>query len=688
MTFTPVVLQPGVNVEATATLNQAGILRSLNLRFKQGLAQKLGGWVKYVNIAFSGTIKSLWGWQDLNNVKRLSVASTQAVTVIAQGGIPEVITPQKLRTDSPVSFSTTAGSALVVVNDPNTSGLTTDDTVELLTPISVDDLILSGIYAIEIINGISSYTIRAGSAATATVGNSGVVPQFTTTVGSAAVVVTLPNHKQLKGNPVVFPIPTIVGGITIQGKYSVTRVNSTTQFEITASSGAVGSASGFMNGGLAAFSYNIALGPVASGFGFGLGAYGAGAYGKGTSSGAAQVGVPITATDWTQDNWGEILLSCPENGGIYYWQPNTGFQNLSLIVTGPIYNTGMFVSMAQQQVIAYGTSVDAREIGGIGIYQDPMLIGWCDIGDFFQWTPDQANFARNYRVPTGSLCVGGSASKNRNLVWTDLDVHAGTFNGGQSVYSWNRVGSNCGLIGKHAHAQQADTDYWMGVGNFFSYAGSGVQPIPCSVWDDVFDVLDATFQSRVMCASDSDFTEIWWFYPTFGSAGRLDRYAKYNVIEGVWDNGFMDRCAWLDRSVLGNPLGASSAGLVYSHENGYDDDTNAMLPLFETGDFYISEGEEFVFIDQVIPDFKWGKSGASQNAQVQITLLCRDAPGVPYREYGPYTCTKEMPFFNPANPDGTRPRTRQIALRVQSSDVGSFWRLGKIRFRQAPDGRR
>ena len=191
MSWTPVTLQPGVNVEATATLNQAGILRSLNLRFKQGLAQKLGGWVKYVNIAFSGTIKSLWGWQDLNNVKRLSVASTQAVTVIAQGGIPEVITPQKLRTDSPVSFSTTAGSPLVVVNDVNTSGLTTDDTVELLTPISVDDLILSGIYAIEIINGISSYTIRAGSATTATVSNGGVVSLNTFLIYTPTITVPM-----------------------------------------------------------------------------------------------------------------------------------------------------------------------------------------------------------------------------------------------------------------------------------------------------------------------------------------------------------------------------------------------------------------------------------------------------------------------------------------------------------------
>jgi hypothetical protein len=443
-----------------------------------------------------------------------------------------------------------------------------------------------------------------------------------------------------------------------------------------------------MNTGNARFIYYIAIGPAAAGVGYGIGAYGTGTYGNGTSSVGVQTGTPITATDWTQDNWGEILLACPENGGIYRWQPDTGFQNLALIGSGPLFNTGMFVSMAQQQIIAYGSSVDARLGGGIGVYQDPLLLQWCDIGNFFQWETTPANFARNYRIPTGSKLVGGAASKNRNVVWTDLDIHAGTFNGVQSVYSWNRVGSNCGLIGRHAWAQQADTLYWMGVGNFFSYAGSGVQPIPCSVWDDVFQVLDPSFQDRVVAASNSDFTEIWWFYPTIGSAGTLSKYAKLNVIEGTWDNGDMDRCAWLDRSVLGNPLGASSAGIVYKHEFGFDDDTNPLSPMFETGDFYINEGQEFVFIDEVYPDFKWGVSGGSEAAQILITLLCRDSPGETQRVYGPFVCSKATPSFNPANPDGTRVRTRQCALRVESIDVGSFWRLGKVRFRYAPDGKR
>lgn len=692
MPWASVVLTPGVNVEQTATMNQAAYVKSENGRFKAGLFQKLGGWMKYVSAVFPGTIRHLWGWLDLNNNKRLSVASTLAVTVVTNGELAD-ITPQLLDTSGTPDFSTTSGSAIVEIQDTDTSGLTTDDAVELRTPVSVGGIILSGVYPIASITGADSYTIIAASPATATVANGGAVPAFNTISGSAVVSVDLNDHGQSVGNTVVFPIATTVGGVVVQGKYTVIGVTNANSFDISVSTSATSTAGPVsMNAGEAAFTYYIAVGPVSGGIGYGLGGYGDGGYGLGTSGSAVQLGAPLVATDWTQDNWGEILMACPEGGGIYYWQPGSGFQNLKLIAEAPLYNKGMFLSMAQQQVFAFGAAVDARQTGGIGIYRDPLLVSWSDIGNFFSWFPTVDNFARSSRIPTGSMCVGGAASKNRNLIWTDLDIYAFVFNGGDSVYTPNRVGSNCGLIGEHAWGQHADTMYWMGVGNFFSYSGSGVQPIPCSVWDDVFQNLHPDFQHTTQCGPNSDFTEIWWWYPSLTGGGLRDRFAKFNIVEGTWDNGPMDRCAWLDRSVLGYPIGASSAGLVYSHEKGFDDDGAPLVPLFETGDFYIDEGEDFVFIDEVYPDFKWGISGGSENAQIEFTLLCKDSAGETPREYGPFVATKALPSIQPftidADGNATRIRCRQLAMRVRSIDVGSFWRLGKVRFRYSPDGKR
>lgn len=763
MAWTTVTLVPGANVELTQTRNEAGIFETANGRFKAGQFQKLGGWVKYFSQAMDGVPKALHAWQDLNNIKRLAVATTVEVNVIASGVLSD-ITPQLLETDGAPDFSSTSGDATITIVDANTSGLTTDDSVYFRTPVSIGGIILSGLYPIATITGATSYTIEAQADATVTRANldiaaitnanpgvvtytgadniangdlvyifgvggmtqvngrvftvanlnagantfelSGVdttaygaytaggeisfaiVPEFTTTSGSPAVSVRLADHGQSVGNTVVFDEPTTVGGLTIEGKYSVTSITSVDVFVITASAAASSTATVMMNAGDVGLTYYIALGPTGGGVGYGLNDYGEGPYGLGGVGSGVQTGDPLAADDWTLDNWGEILLACPEGGAIYYWQPGTGFQNLSVIEEGPLFNNGMFVSMAQQQIIAYGSSVSARDIGGIGVYQDPMLVKWCDIGDFFEWTQTAANFAREFRISTGSLIVSGMAGKNRNLLWTDLDVHTMTYNGSQSVYSINKVAGNCGIIGKHAHLTLGDITMWMGKGNFFAYAGSGVQPVPCPVWDDVFQDLSAANAHKVVAGSNTDFTEGWFFFPS-ANATNPDKWAKYNTVEGTWDIGALDRTAWIDRSVLGRPIGAASTGIIYEHENGYDDDNTPLMPSFTTGYFTLANGEEFVFIDEVYPDFQWDtRDGSTPDAQIGITLMLADFPGQTPREFGPYTVTRSTPKINPTDSAGRRIRARQVAMEISSTDVGSFWRLGAVKFRHAPDGKR
>jgi hypothetical protein len=319
MPWGTVKLQPGTNVELTPTLNRAAYVETAMGRFKAGVFQKLGGWQKFFDGAVGGTPRALHAWQDLNGTKRLAVGTTTTLTVIGTTGIPAVITPQTLESDFSPDFSTIDGVAIVEISDVNISGLTTDVAVYFRTPVSVGGLILSGLYRIVTITGASSYTIEAMSNATSTVNNAGTIPEFTTTSGSAEIDVDLPAHGQEVGNVVVFDVPTSVGGVTVEGKYTVTSVTSADVFSIIGSTSATSTDTVPMNGGEAGLTYYIALGPVPAGVGYGVGGYGEGAYGLGTSSTGVQVGTPITATDWTLDNWGEILFACPENGGIYWW---------------------------------------------------------------------------------------------------------------------------------------------------------------------------------------------------------------------------------------------------------------------------------------------------------------------------------------------------------------------------------
>ena len=753
MPFQTVRLRPGINTEATPSLNEAGYSESNLIRWRDGLAEKIGGWVKYYAFAISGVIRSLHAWQDLNGNDRLAVGSTQTLSVITDGNAQD-LTPQTFESDNDPNISTTASSATVTIVDDNISNVTVYDSIEFKTPVAVGGIVLSGVYAIDLVLGSTSYQITAASAATTTrapaditditMANPGVVtysgddnfangdlvyiygvsgmtevngtlqtvanvdtgantfeientsgftaytsggtaspaavPEFATSSGSSSVTVTFQSHGLSAGSTINFPLSTTIGGVTISGTYSVFSVTDADNFVINADAEASSSATAFMNSGQVEILYYITLGPQGASTGYGIGTYGSGTYGIGSAPSSQQSGTAITATNWALDNWGDILLANPEGGGIYWWQATTGYQNANLVPQAPIFNNGMFVAMQARILVAWGSTTIDRDIG---VDQDPLLIRWSDQEDFFNWTISATTAAGSDRIPTGSEIVGALPAQNYNYFWTDLDMWAQDYVAGNLVFTLNKVASNCGLIAQHARAQLSANLYWMGQNNFFAKTGAGVAPIPCSVWDYVFQDLDSDNKHKCVAGANTAFNEILFFFPSSsGGTGECDKYVKYNTLENVWDYGVLGRTAWIDQSVLGKPVGSSPSGLIFSHESGYNADTGTITATFTTGYWVISEGEEFGFVDFVIPDFKYGTIAGSQGASISVTLLAVDYPGDTPREYGPYMVNSSTQFIN------CRLRGRQMAIKVETSDEDSFWRIGAIRFRVAMDGRR
>lgn len=684
MPFGEVKLVPGVNVERTPTLLEAGFSLSSLIRFKDGLVQKFGGWSKYYSFALSGVPRDLHAWQDLNSVKYLAAGTTTQLVIIDTSGNLTDITPQQTTTNPAVNFTTTAGSTVVEITDTGISDINVYATIMLNTPVSVGGLVLFGPYAITLVTGTDSYKIEATSAATSSVSNGGAVPSFTTTSGSAIVDVTLSNHGVAVGDTLVFQATTTGNGVTIFGHYTVSTVTDANTFSFTAAQQATSSGSFSMNSGLAQIVYNIAIGPPPIGAGYGLGGYGEGGYGVGDSGTTVLTGTPITTTDWTSDNWGELLLACPSGGGVYKYDTNGGFLNASIIPTAPPFNGGIFVSTSLQILFCWGSS--QRE--AIGVARDPMLVSWSDQGDYSVFTPLSTNQAGSFRIPIGSVIRAGMAVSNQNLFWTDLDLWATNYAGFPLVFGFNKIGAGAGAISSHAVQQMRGGVYWMGPSNFYSYTGgSGVQVMPCSVWDSVYQNLNTTYSTNVRAMPNTGFNEAGWLFPSTASAnGENDSYVKMNITEpgAPWDIGIgtFARSSWIDQSIIGPPIAATPTGVIYNQETTRDADGNPMTSTFTTGYFYIGEGQEFAFVDMVIPDFKWDVYGGSNSAQISISFNVLDYPGDTPTVYGPYTVNSSTEYI------ATRFRGRQASITVTSMDSGSFWRLGKVRYRYAPAGRR
>lgn len=680
MPILPIKIRPGINTTFTPTLNEGGWADSQLIRFVGGLPQKIGGWTKFVTFSVGSAIRALFDWQDFNSNDRLAVAAQTSIGVITSGQYSN-LTPQTLVSDFTPDFSTTSGSATISIDDPNIDTVTTYDAVYFNTPVSVGGIILSGLYPITLVTGTTTYEIEALAQATATVANDGTVPSFTTTSGSASVDVGLADHGMSVGSRVTFDIATTVGGVTISGTYDVITVPTADTFTITAATSATSTASADMNGGDVQLFYYISLGPPPVGTGYGIGTYGTGTYGLGAGS-SVQTGTSITATNWSLDTWGQTLIACPEGGAIYYWEPASGFTTMVPITTenAPIYNAGVFVAQPAQILVAYG-STTRNAASSIGSFQDPLLIRWSDQDNYLDWSISTTDQVGSVRLPRGSRIVGGIQGPNQALIWTDTAVWGMQYIGQPLVFSFNEMGTGCGLIAQHACAILQERVFWMGTNNFYTISGGGVQAVECPVWDDVFQDLDTDNQEKCWAWPVANFSEVWFFYPSLqDGTGECSRYAKVNL-SGLWDKGQLARSAGVDVTVFGYPIAGVSSGLIYQHEDGFDADGAPITAYVETGDVMIADGQNCMFVDQVRPDMKYTQVGDDTSASLSITIIAENDLTGEVMTSGAMTYDSASTYLT------TRVRGHRLRARISSSDSGSWWRLGLMRYRGAQDGR-
>jgi len=775
------------------------------------IVQKLGGWIQWFSGTISSVARALWAWEDLNLYKWLGVGTTtglyayqygvsNALTtesgniITTEAGTPLYpsyglqdnpstqsfnITPETITTmplpnftaQSGVlltengnalttealtpsypsyNFQVASGSTTVTVVDPGFS-VRVGDYVNYLTQVSVGGGTIQGLYPIASVIDTQTYTINIPYYPTSETVNGGSLPFFSTATNSGTVTVVYPNHGFSIGSTVSFNVPTVVGGITIYGYYTVATVIDVNTYTFIAAVQATSTQSSFMNFGNMDDVYYVNIGPPGANTGYGLGGYGYGGYGVGqpvntgrnttasftgsidgsgiltassvtgnivpgmtlSGSGVASgttiqsqiTGTPygagtyqvstiaavsstsmtatnspttITATDWSLDNFGQLLVAAPRGGPIFYYTPEGPSATAFIFNNSPTVNNGMFVAMPQRQIIAYGSSFT-------GII-DPLLIRWCDVGDPTTWIATSVNQAGSYRLPEGSQIVAGLQTQQQAIFWTDESVWSMQYIGSPLVYAFNKIATGVGAIGPKAVGAMNNMVFWMSPSQFNMLSPQGVTAIPCPVWDVVFQNLNSAYVYNIRCATNSLFSEVWWFYPsTASTSGENDSYVKYNVSTMTWDYGSMGRTAWIDQSVLGPPIGTGTDLVIYQHEVGNDAGLVPMTPSFETGYFALSEGDQMVFIDQMWPDMKWGDYNQNQtgqaNASVQITFFGVNYPGDTPTQYGPYTVTKSTEYIS------TRIRNRLLAFQVSSSDANSFWRLGQIRYRFQPDGK-
>jgi hypothetical protein len=226
----------------------------------------------------------------------------------------------------------------------------------------------------------------------------------------------------------------------------------------------------------------------------------------------------------------------------------------------------------------------------------------------------------------------------------------------------------------------------MSYNNFYIYNGS-VQTVPCTVQNYVFSDINLTQSFKIHAFTIADKNEVGWFYCS-SSSNEIDKYVIYNYAENVWFYGSLSRTAWLDAGIENYPRAVSN-GYLYKQETGFDDDGSPMTNVFiESSDFDLGDGEQFTFIQKIIPDFKFLQS-SNEDGSVNIVVKTRNYPGdsLSVNSTSSIQANTQQAFI--------RGRARQMVLRFESDDdapndgnLGIGWRLGATRIDVRTDGKR
>jgi len=614
MPLTQLNFQPGLDTENTETGAEGRWTDCDKIRFRKGLPQKIGGWTKYSDDYYVGRTADIASWISLDGNRYQSIGTDRKVYAYLSG-TPQDITP-----------------------------------------------------------------IRQSNSLTSV---------FTTTDTSSNVIVNHTNHEATLGAFITISnVSANVGGITttdLENEFEIVAIDNVDAYTITTPGTATSTVTDSAN---ADISYQINTGPSIQtlGYGWNSGTWSAEAWNEPRSTSE----VTLDMRQWSLNNWGEDLILTQRDGASYEWDESGGMTNnrATLIANAPTASTLSIVSTETRHLICMGTETS---IGNTST-QDKLFIRWSDQENYEFWTPNATNSAGSQRIAGGSEIRSAIPAKGTILVWTDTALQSMSFIGPPFIFGFRQLGNDCGTVGLNSAVVIDDVAYWMSDGQFFRFAGS-VQEIPCPVLNHVFDDINKTQYDQVYAGQTSDFSEVIWYYCS-ASSDFIDKYVIYNYLENSWYFGNLSRSTYLDNGVEQNPLATEylpnstentistiyglTAGrsLIYRHEDGVDADGSAITAYIQSGDGDIADGENFTFINKVIPDFK------NQTGNATITLSARDYPNSSKTSGEVITVSNTTAFYN------SRIRGRQSSIKIESDELGSNWRFGTLRINVRPDGKR
>ena len=713
---------PGINKQVSSSGGEGQWVDGDNIRFRYGTPEKIGGWTQLGDTKITGRNTAIHHFVTTSGIKYAALG-TNRILYVYSGGIFYDVHPIKSTTTLTSAFTTTNGSTTVTITFSSAHNISNIGDIVLLdnfSSITNSDFGSSDFddikFAVTSIPTDTTITITMPSAES----GSGA-----STSGGIRVQHYYPVGLALETAATGWGLGQF-GGV-LYGQFTSTLSSSLSS---SATSLSIASSSSFSSSGtvligteLITYTANDDSGTLS---GLTRGAQGTTAASH--SSGAtvtdaskysgwnsAPSGDIVTAPGlWSLDNFGNLLVATINGGETFTWDSTATAANstrATILANAPTATAQTLVSTPDRHLIYFGTETTI----GTQTTQDPMFIRFSDqesINATTSYTPSSTNTAGTQRLADGSKIVGAIRGRDAIYVWTDTALFIMRFVGPPFTFSFQQVGTNCGLIGQNAAVEVDGTAYWMSENGFFRYTGK-LESLPCLVEDHVYDDINTTPRQHINAGLNNLFGEVMWFYPNSGS-NTVNRMVSYNYLDSsaerpIWSIGTLERTSWEDSAIFGKPHATDydsssnvdsnsttyvqgnqdGCSIYYQHETGLNQvlsgTETAIAANIKSGDFDIGpreglqgDGDAMMRISRVLPDF------LSQTGTASVQLDLKDFPNdtAASSSLGPFTVDSSTKKFD------TRARARFISLKVSNDSTSQFWRLGTFRIDYNSDGRR
>ena len=719
-------IAPGFNKQVTETGAEGQWFDGDNVRFRYGTPEKIGGWSQLGADKLTGAGRAIHHWDDNSGIKYAAIGTNKILYVYSGGNYYDIHPIRETITGC--TFSSVSGQPTVTINTTTAHGLIDGDIVlfDSVTGLSGSTFTNASFEDIKF-EVTSAATFNTFTVTMAT--NEALTPLSGSGSASALCYYNVGPSQQLGG----YGWGTANFGGTASGIATTTlstALTDTVTTTIVIASSTAFPASGEVRIGTEDISYtnnDTGTGTLSGG------ARGVNGTTKTTHSAGATVSniseyvawgdassadFTIDPGLWVLDNYGTKLIALIYNGKCFEWDAagaSATSTRATVLANAPTASRHVLVSTPDRHLVFFGTESTV----GDPTTQDDMFIRFSsqeDIDGTDAYTVKAENTAGTQRLADGSKIMGAIKGRDAIYVWTDTALFLMQFVGAPFTFSFQQVGTNCGLFGKNACREVDGSAYWMSENGFFTYDGQ-LRSMPCLVEDYVYDDINATSRDLINVGLNNLFGELNWFYPSNGS-NAVDRVVTYNYLDSsaqrpIWTTGTLARAAWQDSAVFDRPhatyynpgddasfdvVGNTDGSTIYYNQETGTDQVNAggtvtaILASITSGDFDITQkrsatgavagmpdtrgdGEFIMRISRFIPDF------INQTGSTQVSFTTRNYPNST-------PVTQDFTITPTTTKIDTRVRARAVAVKVANTAIGQDWKLGTFRLDIHPGGMR